>query len=93
MQYLDDLINFLPELFQISKIFDISFWDFILGAIFGFCCALPSLYFADEGKKASDDEKTLIVLGCTIAGCIGGLCLGLPSGIIALIYVFNRKNI
>lgn len=92
MQHLDDLIKILLDLFQICKIFDISFWSLIFGAILGFCCALPSLYFADEKTKDFDDAKALIVLGCTIAGCIGGLCLALPSGIIALIYVLNRKQ-
>jgi hypothetical protein len=91
MRNLVDVIMHLPDLLQIFKIFKISFWGLIFGAILGFCCALPSLYCADK-ERTSEEAQVLIVLGCTIAGCIGGLYLAIPSGIISFIYVLNCKK-
>ena len=91
MKIIHFIFDFLSISSELYKLFGSNFIVFIIKLILGFCFSLPAICLNDS-KKKSDDALLIIVIGCILASCIFGPCLGLIAGIISVVYVISAKS-
>jgi uncharacterized membrane protein len=91
IHFIFDFLSISPELYKLFGSKFIVFIIFIIKLILGFCFSLPAICLNDS-KKKSDDALLIIVIGCILASCIFGPCLGLIAGIISVVYVISAKS-